>query len=77
MRAKLETLPMSELREVAKVNGIKGTTTMRKATLIDRILDAVANKEKGQTVGAEKLQSKSRVQNTEVLHHKEEQTKTA
>ena len=54
MRAKLETLPMSELREVAKVNGIKGTTTMRKATLIDRILDAVANKEKGQTVGAEK-----------------------
>lgn len=55
MRAKLETLPMSELREVAKVNGIKGTTTMRKATLIDRILDAVANKEKGQTVGAEKI----------------------
>ena len=55
MRAKLETLPMSELREVAKVNGIKGTTTMRKATLIDRILDAVANKEKGQTAGAEKI----------------------
>lgn len=54
MRAKLETLPMSELREVAKVNGIKGTTTMRKATLIDRILDAVANKENGQPAGAEK-----------------------
>lgn len=59
MRAKLETLPMSELREVAKVNGIKGTTTMRKATLIDRILAAVANKENGQpqdgqTQGAEK-----------------------
>ena len=42
MRAKLESLPISELREVAKVNGVKSVTSMRKAVLIDKILEAVA-----------------------------------
>lgn len=40
MRAKLESLPMSELREVAKVNGVKSITTLRKSVLIDKILEA-------------------------------------
>lgn len=39
MREKLETLPMTELREIAKANGIKSVTTMRKATLIDKIIE--------------------------------------
>jgi transcription termination factor Rho len=43
MREKLETLPMSELREIAKANNIKGVTTMRKAALIDSILEATGS----------------------------------
>ena len=39
MREKLQTLPMTELREIAKANGIKSVTTMRKAVLIDKIIE--------------------------------------
>ena len=45
MREKLETLPVTELREMAKSQGIKGTSGMRKAQLVE-ILCAQA--EKGQ-----------------------------
>ena len=44
MREKLETLPVTELREIAKVNHIKSVTTMRKSMLIDKILEAVGEK---------------------------------
>ena len=30
---------MSELREIAKANGIKSVTTMRKESLIDKIIE--------------------------------------
>ncbi len=43
MKEKLETLPMAELREIAKVNGIKGVTTMLKSALIEQILEATQN----------------------------------
>ena len=43
MREKLETLPMTELREIAKTNSIKSVTTMRKSALIDRILETVGD----------------------------------
>ena len=43
MREKLETLPVTELREMAKSQGIKGTSSMRKAELVD-ILCAHAEK---------------------------------
>ncbi|MBQ2745469.1 MAG: transcription termination factor Rho [Lachnospiraceae bacterium] len=39
MREKLHSLPMSELREIAKANGIKSVTTMRKESLIDKIIE--------------------------------------
>lgn len=39
MREKLQSLPMAELREIAKANGIKSVTTMRKEALIDRIIE--------------------------------------
>lgn len=35
MREKLQTLPLTELKELAKVQGIKGCSAMRKAELID------------------------------------------
>ena len=40
MREKLETLPLSELRELAKQLGIRRTSGIRKADLIEQILQA-------------------------------------
>lgn len=37
MRERLETLPLSELKELAKSQNIKGTSTMRKQELIDTL----------------------------------------
>ncbi len=42
MREKLETLPLSELKAVAKELGIRRTTGIRKAELIENILEAAA-----------------------------------
>lgn len=39
MREKLLTLPLKELREIAKSNGIKSVSAMRKGELIERILE--------------------------------------
>ena len=44
MREKLKSLPMTELREIAKANGITSVTTMRKEALIDRILESAGKK---------------------------------
>ena len=49
MREKLETLPMTELREIAKANGIKSVTVMRTSALIDRILEVTG----GNTITSE------------------------
>lgn len=38
MREKLETLPLSELKAIAKDKGIKNITTMKKAEIIDALL---------------------------------------
>lgn len=40
MREKLQSLPMTELREIARANGIKSVTTMRKEALIDKIIES-------------------------------------
>ena len=39
MREKLETLSLANLRELAKANGIKSVTVMRKAELIDKLIE--------------------------------------
>jgi len=38
MREKLNTLPLAQLREIAKANGLKGITSLKKADLIDRLM---------------------------------------
>lgn len=48
MREKLESLPMTELREIARTNGIKSVTSMRKSALIDRILECAGKDGKSQ-----------------------------
>ena len=45
MREKLESLPLKELREIAKSNGIKGVTAMKKAEVINAILEMSERKE--------------------------------
>ena len=34
MREKLQTLPLTQLRELAKAQGLKGVTTLKKAEII-------------------------------------------
>ena len=54
MREKLATLPLSELREIARARGIRHVTGVKKADLIDRILE----------LGEEKPKSKCRQRDT-------------
>ena len=49
MREKLETLPVTELREMAKAQGLKGTSGMRKAELVE-VLCAQAEQKSEQKV---------------------------
>lgn len=46
MREKLATLPLSQLRELAKSQGIKYVSGLRKSELVDRLCE-VAENEKG------------------------------
>ena len=46
MRERLSALPVSELREIAKANGIKSVTTLRKQQLIDMIIETAERKAK-------------------------------
>ena len=39
MREKLQTLPLAELKELAKAKGIKGCSSMRKAEIIDLLCE--------------------------------------
>ncbi len=45
MRKKLETLPLTVLKDIAKDNGLKNISTMKKAELIDAILVATGTSE--------------------------------
>ena len=43
MREKYESLALSDLRDIAKTRGIKGATSLKKADLIDAMLEADEN----------------------------------
>ncbi len=49
MREKLETLPLTQLKELAKSQGIKNISGLRKAELIDRLCEAAENAGVGKT----------------------------
>lgn len=49
MGEKLQALPVGELRKIAKENGIKSVTTLRKQQLIDMILEVTEKKEEKET----------------------------
>jgi len=52
LREKLQTLPLKELREIAKLRGVKSITTFKKGDLIDAIIEASVG-EKGYTQAGE------------------------
>ena len=41
---KLQTLPLTQLRELAKAQGLKGVTTLKKAEIIDRLCEIAGGK---------------------------------
>ena len=53
MREKLQTLSLVVLREFAKDKKIKGITAMRKAELIDAIIEASGGEEASETQNTE------------------------
>ena len=55
-REKYESLPLKELREVAKARGLKGTTALRKPQLIDRMLEEDEKDAQRQSEAEEKTQ---------------------
>ncbi len=48
MREKLMTLPLSELRKIAKEQGLKSITALRKPELVDRLLSLAGEREAGE-----------------------------
>ena len=44
MREKLQTLPLTQLRELAKAQGLKGVTALKKAEIIDRLCEIAGGK---------------------------------
>lgn len=79
MKAKLETLSVSVLREFAKDKNIKNISTMRKSELIDAIIAAAAEEEKREPVEVEAVVSEDAGAEhdaagiSEESHHKSEQ----
>ena len=57
MKAKLETLSVSVLREFAKDKNIKNISTMRKSELIDAIIAAAEGEEKKEPAEVEAVVS--------------------
>ena len=53
MKEKLMTLPLAELREMAKAQGLKGVTALRKAQLVDKLAE-LHEKQEGKKGRAEK-----------------------
>ena len=53
MREKLQTLPVAVLKDMAKKQGIKGATALRKAELIEALCRAAGEKEEKSSYGNE------------------------
>ena len=65
-REQYESLPLAELKEIAKARGMKGTSAMKKKDLIDRML------EKDKEAGAQKEREQAeRGEHTERAGHAE------
>ena len=62
MREKLETLTLAALRDLAKQNGIKSVTTMKKSELIDALLGLAEEQVKEKNKSEEKPKEKTKAE---------------
>lgn len=58
MREKLNSLPLTELREIAKANGLKKISLLRKEELINKILENVEEK-KNENANEREIENKT------------------
>ena len=52
MREKLNSLPLAELREIAKTNGLKGVSGLKKAELVDRLMVMAEEQKRNEEIAA-------------------------
>ncbi len=52
MREKLNSLPLAELRGIAKINGLKGVSGLKKAELVDRLMVMAEEKKRNEEIAA-------------------------
>ena len=62
MREKLETLPLTQLRELARGQGIKNVSGLRKSELVDRLCEVA---ERENAAEAEKVENGAEAEKTE------------
>ena len=55
MREKYESLPLATLKDLAKARGLKGNSTMKKAELIERMLEEDEKEKKSARETAKEL----------------------
>jgi len=67
MREKLQSLPLVQLKEIAKANSIKGASTMKKADLIEAILQMSEEKTRQEETGITK-EEEERLDSGKVAH---------
>ena len=60
MREKLNSLPVSELKEIAKAQGLKGISGLKKDELIERIIEAANKKEEERQIKEQQAALKAR-----------------
>ncbi|MBQ9032258.1 MAG: transcription termination factor Rho [Parasporobacterium sp.] len=74
MREKLNSLPLAQLREIAKANGLKGISGLKKAELIDRLM-VMAEEQKQQEEAAARKAARAEKKAAENLKKQEETPK--
>ena len=67
MRKKLESLPLVQLKAIAKQNGIKGASTMKKADVIEAILQMSEEKKREEETGMTK-EEENKLDSGKVAH---------
>jgi len=72
MREKLETLPLAQLKELAKSRGIKGISTMKKGEIIDLLVEEADKMEKESSAKKEKEAASSKAEGRSEKGEREE-----
>lgn len=71
MREKLETLPLTQLRELARGQGIKNVSGLRKSELVDRLCEVAEREKEAKAAEAEKAESATEAEKSEKADRQE------